>query len=79
MIDYSPFEKRTEDGPPPDYTTYFYVFMLVFWPVALALGLLAFYCLPEYELRLPTLFVSLVAGAAAVKYYRVKESRETPA
>jgi len=57
----------------------FYVFMLAFWPVSIILGLIDYYVVRDYDLRLYVLMAGLVAGAIAVKAYWAKQQREEEA
>jgi hypothetical protein len=65
---------RADDDSVP-----FYVFMLAFWPVSIILGLIDFYVVKDYDLRLYVLLAGLVAGGIAVMAYRAKLQREEEA
>jgi len=76
MIDYP--EPGTEE-PEPDGSVYFYIFMVVFWPVSILLGLIDFYFVPEHDLRFYNLLAGLIAGGIAVEAYRHRHIREDQA
>jgi|GEM_PF-5680527 len=65
-----------DDEPKIDSTMQFYVFMLVFWPSALILGLIDFVFIPEYDLRPLTLLLALLSGWIGVLVYRSRERRK---
>lgn len=69
------YEPEVDDEPEPDTAMYFYVFMIVFWPVSIVLGLIGFYYVKEYDLRLVTLLLGLGAGWLAVRMYKVRERK----
>lgn len=62
-----------------DRTMQFYVFMMVFWPTAIVLGLIDFSFVTSYDLRLPMLLLSLLAGWAGIKVYKSKMAKEDDA
>lgn len=68
-----------ENEQEPDTAMHFYVFMMVFWPVSLLLGLIDYYYIRDYDLRL----VNLVLGAAAawigMKVYQARERKQLEA
>jgi hypothetical protein len=57
----------------PDRAMHFYTFMLAFWPVSIILGLIDFYLIHDYDLRIPTLLAGLGAGWLAMTIYRRNE------
>jgi hypothetical protein len=65
-----------DEEPRPDTAVQFYVFMLLFWPTAILLGVLAYALIPQYDLRLPTLAIALIAGWIGVSVYRARERRK---
>src|SRR4051794_2961504 len=42
----------SDDRPEPDEAMPFYVFMAVFWPISIVLGLIDFYLIKDHDLRL---------------------------
>jgi hypothetical protein len=54
----------------------FFIFMLVFWPVALILGVIDVWFITDHDLRLASLAVAAVAGWWGIRY--VESKRETP-
>ena len=60
-----------------DWELYFYIFMMVFWPTLLVSGLIAHFGFTEYDLRLPTLLLSVGAGWAGVRIYRARLERKS--
>jgi len=67
----SPDEERE-----PDVAMHFYVFMMVFWPVSIALGLIDHYYIQEYDLRLVNLVLGALAGWAGMEIYKARERRQ---
>jgi hypothetical protein len=70
---YEELERKTEVKTEPDYGLYFMVFMVVFWPVSLVLGVIDFYLIPTYDLRLVNLLLGAVIAWAGVVLYRKRE------
>lgn len=64
---------REESEFEPDLAMHFYVFMLTFWPAAIILGLIDYFVIKEYDLRIPTLLAGLGAGWIAMTIYRRNE------
>src|SRR4051794_21149739 len=66
----------SDDRPEPDEAMPFYVFMVVFWPVSIVLGLIDFYLIKDHDLRLYNLLAGAIAGWIAVEVYRARQLRE---
>jgi hypothetical protein len=67
--------RRSADEP--QYTMLdFAIFMLFFWPSALILGLIDFYLIPSYDLRIPTLLLALGVGWIGMSKYRAREQED---
>lgn len=69
-------ERETEAKPEVDYGLYFMIFMIVFWPVSLVLGLIDFYLITDYDLRLVNLVLGGLIGWLGVVVYRRRQERE---
>ena len=70
-------ERQAE--PETDYGLYFMIFMVVFWPVSLVLGLIDFYWIQDYDLRLVNLVLGGLIGWLGVVLYRRREERKREA
>lgn len=68
--------ERIVDEPEFDPMMLFYVFMIVFWPTAVLLGFIDHTLIPDYDLRIPMMLLSLGAGWLGVKIYKVREIRK---
>src|SRR4051812_45812605 len=69
-------EERWERGQQetePNYGMYVLVFMFVFWPVSMVLGLIDSFVIHDKDLRLINLALGLAAGGLAVLVYRARE------
>ena len=77
MDPYEQIPRTAEPEPEADYGLYFMIFMIVFWPVSLALGLIDFWLIRSYDLRLVNLVLGGLAGwLGIVLYRRWQERRE---
>jgi hypothetical protein len=75
---YEELERQPEPEREDDYGLWFMIFMLVFWPVSLVLGLIDFYVITAYDLRLVNLVLAGLAGWLGVAWYRRREEAGTP-
>ncbi len=60
----------------PDTMMHYYVFMMVFWPVSILLGLIDYYSIRDHDLRVLTLLLGVVAGWIAMKMYQARERKQ---
>ena len=70
MDPYEHFQRTAEPEPKTDYGLYFMIFMIVFWPVSLVLGLIDFWLIKSYDLRLVNLVLGGLAGWLGIVLYR---------
>lgn len=78
---YDEIEHKTEADAEaePDYGLYFMIFMIVFWPVSLVLGLIDFYLITSYDLRLVNLVLGGLIGWLGIVMYRRWEAKRREA
>ena len=50
------------DGVGPDYTTRFFVFMAIFWPLSLLLGIVDHWFIEDYDLRPVNVALAALVG-----------------
>jgi hypothetical protein len=59
----------------PDYGTMIGVFMVIFWPLSLLLGIVDHWFIADFDLRLPNLAVATFAGCVGVTVYEARRRR----
>jgi hypothetical protein len=57
---------ETAGHPGPSLEVKFFVFMVVFWPLSLLLGVVDHWLVPEYDLRLVNLALGALGGGVGV-------------
>ncbi len=72
----SSYYDTINDEPTVDPTMQLYVFMLVFWPSLLILGLIDFIFIPNYDLRPLTFLMGLLCGWIGLSVYKSRERRK---
>ena len=63
------------DGVKPDYDTMIGVFMVIFWPLSLLLGIADHWFIVGYDLRLVNLAVATFAAAVGVRVFEARRRR----
>ena len=79
---YDELEQKTETEAEAehDYGLDFMIFMIVFWPVSLVLGLIDFYLIESYDLRLVNLVLGgLIGWLGVVQYRKWQEKQQSQA
>ncbi|MDR3638372.1 MAG: hypothetical protein P4L84_31505 [Isosphaeraceae bacterium] len=76
---YEELEQKVEAETQPEYGLYFMVFMIIFWPVSLVLGLIDFCLIKNYDLRLVNLVLGGLIAWLGVVLYRRREQRRREA
>jgi hypothetical protein len=62
-----------------DFESYFYVFMLAFWPVALLFGIVDHWFITGYDFRVLDVLLGMIAGWIAIKFYDTRERTQNQA
>ena len=63
------------DRVQPDYGTMIGVFMVIFWPLSLLLGIADHWFIPDYDLRLVNLAVATFAAWVGVRVFEARRRR----
>ena len=63
------------DRVKPDYGTMIAVFVAIFWPLSLLMGIADHWFIPDYDLRLVNLAVAAFAAWVGVKVFEARRRR----
>ena len=63
------------DRVKPDYGTMIAIFVVIFWPLSLLLGIADHWFIADYDLRLVNLAVATLAGCAGVMVFEARRRR----